>query len=465
MKTDRHGNRRWAFGMMLVLLGSSPGMAAEKPGAWESIDADLLASRWEPARAAASAAIDAARAGRGEGLAEPLARLALAEAGLGREREAVWHWQVAQNLETGLFPPEQLARYGAAGSLLDRSRLRRAGEPPPGLAVEEPAAAGSKVTAARKLAGEAPALSPGSRAFAGPKWLRLQAVVGTDGVPTQPVVLAGGPPSLVYDVLEAVRGWRFEPGRKEGTPVAVFYRLEVDPPKEIPFDRLVDLQGDFADTDQLLQQGKWTLAEKAAERLWANELTAQPVRLGRVGVAFALRALTVAGLGDEDAAICLWQAGQLLEPKLLHADLAAYGGPGALLERHRYWQEDAPAARSQAKPPSPIRHDYPKLATTTAKKETIQLAGLLDPKGYVRQPVLGDSPEGSAVAAAVALETVCHWRYRPATLAGRPVAIGADLPVEFLPRLRTPQGGSGPAWSADTRPGSVESLGSARPPG
>lgn len=470
MKTGRYKIKLYALGVVVLALSSgAPAGAAEappEPGAvWAAVDADLLAGRWEPARAAAAAAVDTARGGWGDRLGEALSRLALAEAGLGREREAVWHWQMAQNLAAGLLPAADLARFGPAGALLEKNRLRRQHDAPPGLAVERPEAPGQKVTAAKKVSGAAPALSPGSRAFAGPKWLKLQAIIGPDGVPTQPVVLGGGPPSLVYDVLEAVRTWQFEPGRKDGAPVAVFYLLEVDPPKEVPFLRLVDLQGDFADTEQLLRLGKWRTAQTAAERVWRHLLTVQPLSRSRIGVAFVLRALTSAGLGDPDAAICFWQAAQLLEPQLLHADLSAYGDHGALLEKHRYWQEGVPAARSQARPPSPVRHEFPRLATTTGKPATVPLAALLDTKGHVRQPILGDNPGGSDIAAAVALETVCYWRFRPATLAGQPVAIEADLPVQFLPSLRIPgQGPRPPAWGADTA-GSIGNTDLPRPPG
>jgi hypothetical protein len=62
-----------------------------------------------------------------------------------------------------------------------------------------------------------------------------------------------------------------------------------------------------------------------------------------------------------------------------------------------------------------------------------------------------DNPGGSALTAAAALDTVCSWRYRPATSAGRPVATTADLSVVLVPGLGTtlPASTRRPAWGPD----------------
>lgn len=257
---------------------------------------------------------------------------------------------------------------------------------------------------------------------------------------------------LIYDALEALRHWRFEPGRRNGTPVAVFYDLEINPARNVPLARLVDLQGDFADTEQMLRQHRFIAARKAADRLWDNHAKFLPVDLHPVAVAFALRALATASGSEKDVAICLWQAAQTLGPALFDADLSAYGEAGALLARHRFWQEGIPAAQASIRPATAVRNDHPLITWDLGQRTTVHLAGWLDPAGHVRQPYVLSNPGDSALAAAVALDTVCAWRYRPATSAGRPVATTADLAVEFRPSLGKPPASTRtPAWSPDAQ--------------
>jgi hypothetical protein len=70
--------------------------------------------------AAREAAAAAARSPFGRDLALPVARLAVAEAGLGREADALWHWQVARNLDPRPLSAEELRAFGPPGELLER---------------------------------------------------------------------------------------------------------------------------------------------------------------------------------------------------------------------------------------------------------------------------------------------------------------------------------------------------------
>jgi TonB family protein len=55
----------------------------------------------------------------------------------------------------------------------------------------------------------------------------LRAVVGSDGVPREIQVVRGLGMGLDQKAIEAVQKWRFEPGKKDGNPVAVYAQIEV----------------------------------------------------------------------------------------------------------------------------------------------------------------------------------------------------------------------------------------------
>ena len=56
----------------------------------------------------------------------------------------------------------------------------------------------------------------------------VEAVIDEKGVPTEPKVVRTLDKGLDQKALEAVRQWRFKPGLKDGTPVAVTVKIEVN---------------------------------------------------------------------------------------------------------------------------------------------------------------------------------------------------------------------------------------------
>ena len=217
-----------ASGQNSVFLEDAPAaILAAAPGleALADIDARLQRGEWEPSRAAALARIEADLAKpTATELARDLARLALAEAGLGRREDALWHWGAAQNLDPTALSPGDLAAFGAAGELLARHPLRHLDEAPAGLTVYRSDHPG--IQPANRIAGEIPKLpEPPEGMEAGV--LRIQGIVDLEGRFREPIVLGEGSPATIYRVLEALREWRYEPAWRNRRRIASFRSVYV----------------------------------------------------------------------------------------------------------------------------------------------------------------------------------------------------------------------------------------------
>lgn len=444
-------------------FGAPRGVSAEVPAdhkAWEKrvkkIDAKLRKKDWEGARADAWQAVE-------DALAEPTAgrvflggvvgRLAVAEAGLGRQEDALWHWQTALNLSSQPVPKEDLAAFGEPGEMLgSQPERRRLDEAPAGVEVQPAGAPG--VEPAKKVAGDLPVSSKVLQAISVPKWMRLQAVIDAEGRLRDPVVVTPVP-EMIWEVLEAARSWRFEPGRKEGVPVATFYELVVNAPAEKPLTEVAELHGELATLEAVLRAGRWEEARKMGEATWKQALDHAKPSPGFLAVALMLRALAAAGTGAKDEAVCLWQGAQALAPALFHVDLSAYGEAGELLETYRWGRRTAEVATrdpADAPPPAdgelsrpkllerPAHPQYTAAARQAGTRGSILLSMVIDESGALRDPWVVRGLRDSWGLEASALDAVCRWRFQPAMRGSRPVAIQYSLTVDFQ---YTP-GSSGP---------------------
>ena len=432
---------RFVLPLCLAWAPLAPAAAGQAPEpGLAAIDAQLRRGEWEPARLAALALIAEDLASpEAAPLAGALARLALAEEGLGRPEDAVWHWHAAQNLDRSALSPEDLAAYGPPGELLARHPLRRVDEAPAGLNVLH--AEDSGVRSGRRIAGDIPPLSAAVAAVAAvvaaPRVLRLQAVITTDGRLTEPVVLAGSAPGVTYEILENLRDWRYEPAQHRKRPVAVFRTLTIQLPGGAAGD------GQIARVEGLVRSGSWGAARDGARGLWYQALEKPAVTQRELATLLMLRALAEAGLGMEAEAVCRWQAAQFVEPRLRSADLSAYGGAGRLLESNRRGEGaftgDKPARIARESKP-----EYPRAALRMPIKGEVVLGATIGPAGAVRQPLVvrveaggetvllgldarldpSSGPQAPALIAASkllafsALDTFCDWRLDPAPAGG-----------------------------------------------
>lgn len=362
--------------------------------------------------------------------------LALAEARIGRGEEAVWHWQVAQNLQPGLMLDP--AAYGEAGALLARHGLRRRDEAPDGIAAVAVTALGAGSTPPRKIAGDEPKI-PGFLTLPGaPRWGRLQAVIDTQGRVVEPVVVAGRSEAFRWAALEAVRSWRFEPARREGQPVAVLLDIDLPLRTETPLAEMVPLTGKAGSVHALLLRQDWEKARAEAAALVKAEAEEPEADPRRSAAAVALLALADAG-SRGPFSTCYWHAAHGLYEDLYHASLAAYGTAGALLEASNPWmlneeirRYEAPSRGEAISRPEKIGGGPPEYP---ARDRKARISGniitdiVIDEDGRVTHPrVLQGLSPGLDLNTLI---TLCEWRFKPATLSGRPIDVYYAVTINF----------------------------------
>ena len=158
--------------------------------------------------------------------AQTLLIQAVAEANLGRDAAALWHWHSAQNYLEGL-PAMDLSGMGRAASILGGLSLDDVPVVP---IVEEP----NDNSRRREVKIKQPVRPTYPKALvkSGVEGsVVVKIIVGTDGRPHQPVILGAGlEPLMAFPALEALRDWRFTPAQQDEEPTAVYYELKINYP-------------------------------------------------------------------------------------------------------------------------------------------------------------------------------------------------------------------------------------------
>jgi TonB family protein len=149
---------------------------------------------------------------------------ALASAGLGKLDDARWYWHVAVGIEPALAKVD-LSPFGEAGKLVSAIPLRKP---------ENPDRTNAKPLTPDMVAPKAvktvdPIFPLAAHVFKVSGVLVLEVVITTDGDVVDPAILEPLPaPTLSYVALEAVRRWKFEPGKMDGEAVDVIFNLSVN---------------------------------------------------------------------------------------------------------------------------------------------------------------------------------------------------------------------------------------------
>lgn len=162
--------------------------------------------------------------GVGELLGMAAAVRALAEAGLGNERDALWDWQIARVMAPR-FESLDLAAYGQAGRFLQEAATGLPDEAKRNEwdAVEDRGR--QDVTAPVKLRGPKPSYPAARLVNCLEDVLVAQTVIGEDGATHFPTILSSPSEVASFAVLDVLREWRFKPAQVKGEPVAVVFRL------------------------------------------------------------------------------------------------------------------------------------------------------------------------------------------------------------------------------------------------
>lgn len=219
--------------LLLVLGLSAPGLAGE--GRWSSklerIESDLGSGEWKKAldRCATVRAKMLTDIERAPELARTAARAlrlqAIAEANLGRDDAARWHWLAAQSFLGA--PDLDLSEMGRAESILATASL----DEMPQTWIAEPAAAegSQRYRQVRIRRPVEPTFPRALRKSGKVGQVHLEIVVDPSGRARRPRVLdAGLVPTMAFPVLDALRLWQFDPGQRGSEPVAVLYELRID---------------------------------------------------------------------------------------------------------------------------------------------------------------------------------------------------------------------------------------------
>jgi protein TonB len=128
-----------------------------------------------------------------------------------------------------------MATSGAAGSSLDGLRGIAIQPPLPPVSVlkpkpqpqSTPLRIGGGVQSAKLIVGPTPTYPPLARAARTQGTVKIQALIGRDGV-IRNLQAMSGPPLLIAAALEAVRQWRYQPTLLNGDPVEVITEIEVN---------------------------------------------------------------------------------------------------------------------------------------------------------------------------------------------------------------------------------------------
>jgi TonB family protein len=230
--------------------------------------------------------------------------------------------------------------------------------------------------------------------------------------------------------------------------------LAVGPPAAAQQGDAVDWRQAAAGIEADLLDGKWARALRTSRSTLRDLIDTLPGAredaepLARL---LTLRAVAAARLRDDEESRWSWAVAQSLDPSATGADLDRFGRGGRVLtddplrERAPDGQiaGEAPVAVDNlfAAPtslavevPRPTRNpdpDYPAAARAAGVGGPVILQVMIDRHGRPYNPLVLESP--SPVLAAAAAEAVRDWRFRPARVDGREVAVVFNLRLDFRP--------------------------------
>lgn len=164
-----------------------------------------------------------------------------------------------------------------------------------------------------------------------------------------------------------------------------------------------------------------------------------------------LRAVAESRLDQDADALWSWAMAQGLDPAITGSDLGRFGRGALPMIDHplRQRAEDGQLAGDQDGPPAnlfevtgdtaivlpePQRNrppDYPEAARAAGVSGAVILQVMIDRNGRPYSPLVLESP--APVLSVAATEAVRDWRFKPARIDGREVAVAFNLRLDFRP--------------------------------
>lgn len=154
-----------------------------------------------------------------------------------------------------------------------------------------------------------------------------------------------------------------------------------------------------------------------------------------MAVVAAFRAIAEVGLGQREEGLWYWRIATTLHPSFAERDLTVYGDPAIWLTEQKYRAGYAapPASsalmepRTQTSRPVELPGSMADVKTDSVSLVVETIVGM---NGEPREPRVVSAPEVPALIYA-ALEGLKDWRFLPATLDGKPVAMAHQVTVEL----------------------------------
>ncbi|MEO7794701.1 MAG: energy transducer TonB [Thermoanaerobaculia bacterium] len=151
---------------------------------------------------------------------------ALAEAGSGNERLAIWDWHIAQQIDATMERWD-LREFGAAGEVLAHHRLSSDPVPVAPTSKELEKAGGQAAVMLQR--GRQPTYVEKSRLRRWMGSIVLAALIDREGLPGYPRIVRGSDEvAIVVATCEYARGLEFTPASLEGKPIAAIWDLTVN---------------------------------------------------------------------------------------------------------------------------------------------------------------------------------------------------------------------------------------------
>jgi len=182
-----------------------------------AIEAMLLQKSYADARKASIKLINrmfdrlGANADASKLLAQTVALRAAAEDGLGNVDDTNWYRQVAKTLDPQVVLPAMTT------PVPEPIDLHRLGPP----TIDAATAKVESPQRTRKRDPERPAIVNAL----GEAIAVLEVAIDLDGMVKQPRIIRSPAPTVSYAALEAIKQWRFKPGKVGGTPVPVVFHI------------------------------------------------------------------------------------------------------------------------------------------------------------------------------------------------------------------------------------------------